>query len=786
LNLFDELPVSEGPVLNPQQEEAASHLEGPALVLAGAGSGKTRVLTTRIARLVRDHGVPAHRILAVTFTNKAAGEMRLRVQRQLSQEPRGMWMGTFHALGARFLRRHAEALGWDPQFTIFDAEQSLREIKRIQDAEGVDPSRWKPQAVRSAMSDAKNQLVAPEAFVDAHGDGFDLFLRMVAKVYPAYQRALREQNAFDFDDLLVAPVRLFESRPEILWTYQERFAFVLVDEYQDTNRAQFRLLELLASHHRNLMVVGDEDQAIYGWRGADIRNILDFESTFSGARIIRLEQNYRSTANILAAANQVIRKNLERKEKTLRTDREAGDLLQVIETADERDEGMWIAEEIRTRVAEEGVSYPDFAVLYRTNAQSRALEDAFRRLDIPYQIVGGVRFYERREIQDILAYLRLISNPRDNAAFQRIVNVPKRGIGKTSQERFLEWTESQGLSALQGLEQLDQIPDLPRGARTSLAEFGALLRFFSDRAAQQPVGLLLEALLERLDYEGYLRSEGPEGEDRINNVRELLAGAQEFDGERSVDWDDEPLPENLTELDLFLQRTALTTDLDQADDAEASVLLMTLHNAKGLEFPTVFLAGLEEGLFPLGRAYDDPSQLEEERRLFYVGLTRAEDRLFLTWARERRRAGEFMYGTLSSFARDVDASLLQRRSSPRVERETIVSSGFGLEGGRSGNFSTGRSSGGGGGSVPRARGGMPRADSMGARERSIPFDEDAGFNQDQPRLVPGERVSHASFGSGTVQGVSGFGMDLKVTVLFDSVGEKRLLARYAKLERALE
>lgn len=767
LNLFDE-PVdrSKAPGLNTEQEEAAAHLEGPALVLAGAGSGKTRVLTTRIARLVLDHGVPPHRILAVTFTNKAAGEMRARVQRLLGQEPRGMWLGTFHALGARFLRRHAESLGWDPQFTIFDAEQSLREIKRIQDAENVDPSRWKPQALRSVISEAKNQLVGPEAFVATHGEGFDLFLRMASKVYPVYQKALREQNAFDFDDLLVAPVRLLEAEEGILRTYQERFAFILVDEYQDTNHAQFRLLELLAARHRNLMVVGDEDQAIYGWRGADIRNILDFESTFPGARVIRLEQNYRSTANILAAANQVIRKNLERKEKTLRTDREAGDLLQLMETADERDEAMWIAEEIRTRVQEGSLSHEDVAVLYRTNAQSRALEDAFLRLDIPYQIVGGVRFYERREIQDVLAYLRLISNPRDTAAFQRIVNVPRRGIGKTSQDRFLQWTTMQGLSALEGLAHLDTIPDLPAGARKSLAEFASLIQGFQERARHVSVGILLSALLDRIDFEGYLRAEGPEGEDRINNIRELVSGAQEFDGERESEWDDEPIPEDLTDLDLFLQRTALTTDLDQTDGGPA-VLLMTLHNAKGLEFPTVFLAGLEEGLFPLGRAYDDPSQLEEERRLFYVGLTRAEDRLFLSWARTRRRAGEFMAGMMSSFLKDVDPALLRVRRSPRLERESL-------------SFSAGPF---GARSQPAAS----RARSAARPHVEPSFDmDDANLNQDQPRLVPGERVSHATFGEGTITQVSGFGVDLKVTVTFDGIGEKRLLAKYARLERALE
>jgi DNA helicase II / ATP-dependent DNA helicase PcrA len=794
VNLFDEPQGVVGPDLNPQQEQAAAHLEGPALVLAGAGSGKTRVLTTRIARLVRDHGVPSHRILSVTFTNKAAGEMRARVQRLLGDDPRGMWLGTFHALGARFLRRHASLLGWDAQFTIFDSEQSLREIKRIQDAQGVDPARWKPQALRSAISEAKNQLIGPEAFVTRYGDGFDLFMRMVARVYPAYQRALRDQNAFDFDDLLVAPVRLLEGDAGVLRTYQERFAFILVDEYQDTNHAQFRLLQLLASHHRNLMVVGDEDQAIYGWRGADIRNILDFESTFPGARVIRLEQNYRSTANILAAANQVIRKNTERKEKTLRTDREEGDLLQVVETADERDEALWIAEEIRTRARDSGLAYEDVAVLYRTNAQSRALEDAFRRFDLPYQIVGGVRFYERREIQDILAYLRLISNPRDTAAFQRVVNVPRRGIGKTSQDRFLQWASENEMSAMEALHHLDRIPELPAGARKALSAFAELIQGFAEQARHVSVGVLLEGLLDRLDYESHLRAEGPEGEDRINNVRELLAGALEFDGERLGDWDDEPIPEGLSDLDLFLQRTALTTDLDQASEGPA-VLLMTLHNAKGLEFPVVFLAGLEEGLFPLGRSYDDPSQLEEERRLFYVGLTRAEDRLFLSWARTRRRAGEFMVGMLSSFVRDVDTALLTVRRSPRVERESVgfgASTGFGLSAGGSGRdrsrpgSASGRSSGGRASDTGRAATDSGQ-NSRSSRSSWVPSDlEDSGFNQDQPRLVPGERVAHASFGSGTVTQVSGFGQDLKVTVQFDDIGEKRLLARYARLERALE
>ncbi|CAN5771690.1 3'-5' exonuclease [soil metagenome] len=784
VNLFeqdatDAVRARASETMNPEQQQAVEHVEGPILVLAGAGSGKTRVLTVRIAQLISEHGVPAESILAVTFTNKAAGEIRARIRRFLGRDPVGMWMGTFHSLGARLLRRHAELLGWDSTFTIFDAEESLREIKRIMDREQLDPKRWKPQAIRSAMSDAKNQLVGPEAFRAQHAEGFDFFLKTVAKIYPAYQASLREQNAFDFDDLLVKPVELFQDHEQVLERYRERFAFVLVDEYQDTNHAQFRFLEMLAAKHRNIMVVGDDDQSIYGWRGADVRNILDFEKTYPGARVIRLERNYRSTGNILAAANEVIRRNLQRKEKTLRTDRDAGEQLVLVECADERDEARWMVEEIETRRSQDAsVPYQDFAILYRTNAQSRALEDAFRRRGVPYQIVGGVRFYERREIQDVLAYLRLISNPRDSAAFQRIVNVPKRGIGATSQKRFQGWAVEAGVSPLEATERLDEVPDLPRGARNSLQGFGELIRRFSIRASQVSVGTLLEELLEELDLLTQLRNEGPEGEDRAENVKELVAGALDFDAELEEEWGDETPPDTFTELDLFLQQVALVTDLDRADADADTVTFMTLHNAKGLEFPTVFLAGLENGLFPMGRAFDDPAQLEEERRLFYVGVTRAENRLFLSWARERRRAGDFMMCTLSSFVSDIPEELVVSRRSPHLEAQTRTFDARDRSGGRTGD------AGGFGSSVGARRGGTGdategRASSRRAAERERTFEE--GLNQDAPHLVPGERVSHATFGSGTVKGVSGFGRDLKVTVDFDDVGEKKLLARYAKL-----
>ncbi len=756
--------------LNPEQREAVAHIEGPILVLAGAGSGKTRVLTMRVASLILDHGVPPDRILAVTFTNKAAGEMRERIRKLLGRDPTGAWIGTFHSLGARLLRRHAEVLGWDSTFSIFDADASLREIKRIMDVEQIDPKRWRPQAVRGMLSDAKNQLVTPEAFSEQHADGFDLFARQVARVYPSYQKSLREQNAFDFDDLLVKPVELFRDHENVLARYRERFAFLLVDEYQDTNRAQFLFLDLLAREHRNLMVVGDDDQAVYGWRGADIRNILDFESTFTGARVVRLEQNYRSTGTILEAANAVIRRNLDRKEKTLRTDREAGDRITLVETASESDEAGWIVEEIEARLRDGLIGrYRDTAILYRTNAQSRALEDAFRRRGVPYQIVGGVRFYERREIQDTLAYLRLISNPVDRVAFARVVNFPRRGVGATSLERLSKWADDTGISLLEAASRADEAPGIPGGGVRGLGRFAGLIQRYSGRAVDLSVGPLVEELVEELDLLTHLRDEGPDGDDRADNVKELIAGAMDFEARLTEEWEDAP-PDHFTELDLFLQQVALVADIDRHDPDADMVTFMTLHNAKGLEFNTVFMAGLEDGLFPLARAYDDPSQLEEERRLFYVGVTRAMDKLFMSWARERRRAGEFMSGKLSSFVSDVPEGALELRRSPRLERERAA---FRSAPARGSSDFGGRpdAEGFGSGAAEKAR--------REAEERS--FEED--LNQDHPRLVKGERVLHATFGSGVVMDVAGFGRDLRVTVKFQSVGLKKLLARYAGLER---
>ncbi|WP_405274568.1 UvrD-helicase domain-containing protein [Gaopeijia maritima] len=745
--------------LNPEQRVAAEHFEGPSLVLAGAGSGKTRVLTTRIAHLVQEHGVPPERILAVTFTNKAAGEMRERIGGLLGGEPRGMWVGTFHALGVRILRRHAPRLGWERTFTIFDAEQSLRQVKRTLESLDFDPKRFNPKGVRSMMSGAKNQLVTPGQFQQEHGEGFDLFARAVAKVYPAYQTALKDQNAMDFDDLLVKPVELLQNDQTVLDEYRRRFAFLLVDEYQDTNHAQFRFLQLLAAEHGNLMVVGDDDQSIYGWRGADLRNILDFESTWPGSMVVRLERNYRSTAVILEAANQVIAENVNRKGKTLRTDREGGEKIGVVECFDENDEARVVVDEIKARYQNGPAlhNYRDFAVLYRTNAQSRALEDAFRRSGVPYQIVGGVRFYERREIQDVMGYLRLVSNPLDEDAFLRVVNYPRRGIGNTTVARLREAAAAEGAGLLEAASRATTLPNVPTGGARQLEAFAELVSTWSARAATTRVGPLLEALVDELGLYKALEDEGPEGEDRIDNVKELIAGALDFNAELLDELDPEEI-DAFSELDLFLQRVALVADVDRLDGDVDSVTMMTLHNAKGLEFPVVFITGLEDGLFPLSRAYDEPATMEEERRLFYVGVTRARDTLILCHARQRRRAGEYMYGRLSPFAESIPEALLVPRVSPRLESNHRRSS-----------------------TPHRSR---PRFEAEKAGSGFVSEETfDTPINQDAPRYVKGERVLHATFGSGTVKEVTGFGKDTKVTVDFDDVGRKRLLVRYANLEK---
>jgi DNA helicase II / ATP-dependent DNA helicase PcrA len=748
--------------LNPEQRAAVEHFEGPILVLAGAGSGKTRVLTTRIAHLIHELGVDPGSILAVTFTNKAAGEMRQRVRHQLGREPGGMWIGTFHSIGARLLRRHAHLLGWASNFTIYDADASLAAIRSTMSGLSIPEKKWPPKAIRASISDAKNRLISPGEFGDLATDAFS---RVAAEIYRAYQAALKEQNAFDFDDLLVKPVELFRREAGLLDRYRARFQFVLVDEYQDTNHAQDALIELLARDHGNLMVVGDDDQSIYGWRGADVSNILEFDRRWPGARLIRLEQNYRSTETILDAANAVIAENLRRKGKTLRTEIGGGERLTLVEAADERDEADWIASEVELRLAAEPERTPrDFVLLYRTNAQSRELERALVERSLPYRIVGGTRFYERREIMDVLGYLRLIANPRDTQAFERIVNYPRRGIGDVSRERLREWATGQGLSLLDAALQARAVDAFPAAAAASLERFATSITGYRAQVQDRGAGELVEQVVADAGILVALTEEGPEAEDRIDNVRELIAGAYQFDDRLPGLRELEDLPAETSPLELFLQEVSLITDVDRHDPEANAVTLMTLHTAKGLEFPVVTISGLEDGLFPLARAYDDPDTLEEERRLFYVGLTRAQQKVYLTHARARRRMGERVDCVPSSFLRPLPDPLVEKRATPQVERQARAFD----------RWDSRRS-------AYRRPAATPQKDVFGNDPGG--YVVDYSDSQDAPRFIKGERVRHPEFGAGTIRELSGFGRDLKVVIEFETVGRKKVVVRYANLQK---
>ncbi len=742
--------------LNPDQREAVEYFEGPLLVLAGAGSGKTRVLTARIARLIEHHGVDPSMILAVTFTNKAAQEMRIRIRSLLGAEPSGMWIGTFHSIGARILRRYAGRIGFGPGFTILDADDSQRAVKRVMEERNV-PKRWTPQAVQSTISSAKDNLVTPAQFAEA---AIDPFSRIVADIYPAYQARLKEGNAFDFDDLLVKPVELFESSPEVLRRFQQRFQFVLVDEYQDTNHAQYRFLELLAREHGNLCVVGDDDQSIYGWRGADIRNILEFERDFPAACVVRLQKNYRSTQTILNAANRVIAENVHRKGKTLYTENDGGPPITLLTSVDEADEASWITAEVEGKLtASSELEHRSFVILYRTNAQSRALEEAFRDADLPYRIIGGVRFYERREIKDVLAYLKLISNPRDTSSFLRIVNYPRRGVGDTTLTALLVAAKSAAITPLDAARGARAIEGIRPAGGSALESFARMIDRYRALAAHTSVHELLSELIAELQLLEILRAEGFEGIDRAQNVEELVAAASEFDASGALA--DEELDETgeVTELDLFLQKVALIAEVDNLDPEADAVTLMTLHNAKGLEFPIVFIAGLEEGLFPLARSYDSQEELEEERRLFYVGITRAMRKLYLTHAFRRRRGGDWLSSSPSSFLRPLPNDLLESCETERYAERITRRRQF--------------------------------ADDVGWSRREWASEPgglvyDYSDSQDDAALEwleEGVRVRHPRFGAGRVVSLDGYGPDLKALIEFDAEGRKKVVVRYASLEQ---
>jgi DNA helicase-2/ATP-dependent DNA helicase PcrA len=746
--------------LNPAQREAVLHFEGPMLVLAGAGSGKTRVLTTRIARLIEHHGVDPSRILSVTFTNKAAGEMRERIARLLGEEPRGMWSGTFHAIGARILRSSAHHVGRTSSFTIYDEDDSLGVVKRIMEQEGVPQKQYSPKVISSLISDAKNALVPPGEYESL---AMDPVSRTAAKIYKRLEPTLRAANAVSFDDLLVLPVEIFRKDETTLARYRDRFQFILVDEYQDTNRAQFQFIKLLGSAHGNVVVVGDDDQSIYGWRGADIRNILDFEKEFASSKLVRLEDNYRSTPDILHVANAAITQNIGRKGKTLRATREAGEPVTLLAALDERDEADFILEEVKARRSRENRGFNEFAVLYRTNAQSRALEDALRREAIPYRLVGSVRFYDRREIRDIMAYLKLIANPSDEEGFRRAIAVPKRGIGDSTVDTLSARARQVGVSLSEVAARDDLQESLRPAARKALADFTRMMSDLRERAKDTSVDVLIQELIGEIRYVDYLQAEGPESaRDRIENLSALVNGA----AETVIDDGGEV---GLTPLDHFLQRAMLVAGADALDPSADAVTLMTLHNAKGLEYPVVFLTGLEDGLFPLSQSFDDPPKLEEERRLFYVGITRAEEKLYLSHTEMRRRNGELLPSMQSRFLREIATSNLEMRKTLRVSAMGRGASGRDRDIGFKGSYPARRTH-----DVPSWR----KVDPIAEAERS----------QDEPRYVKGERVKHKLFGDGSIAELTGVGREVKAVIDFDdeTVGRKTIKLAYTTLERGQE
>ncbi len=764
--------------LNEPQKEAVFHTEGPLLILAGAGSGKTRVLTHRIACLIDEKGVNPWNILAITFTNKAAGEMRQRVDSLVNFGAESIWVSTFHSMCVRILRRFIERLGYDNRFTIYDTDDQktlMREVCRKVD---IDTKVFKERSLLSTISSAKNEMILPDEFeLNAGGD---FGRQKIAKVYREYEAQLKSNNALDFDDLLVKTVQLLETQPDVLEYYQERFRYIMVDEYQDTNTVQFRLVSLLAGKYKNLCVVGDDDQSIYKFRGANIRNILDFEHEFPDARVIKLEQNYRSTGNILNAANGVISHNKGRKEKTLWTDNGEGDKVHLRQFDTAYDEAEFIAEDIRREVRE-GASYNDNAVLYRTNAQSRLFEEKFIAMNIPYKIVGGINFYARREIKDLLAYLKTVDNGQDDLAVRRIINVPKRGIGLTTINRIQESATERGIGFYEALLAPEMIPGVGRSA-SKLDSFAALIEYFKGRLGQESITDLLREIIEKTGYIESLEAEDKvEAESRIENIDELLNKAAAYE-EDCQDRGEEP------NLSGFLEEVALVADIDSLEEDQDYVVLMTLHSAKGLEFPHVYLAGMEDGLFPsyMTITSDDNEDLEEERRLCYVGITRAERELTLTCARRRMVRGETQYNKLSRFVKEIPMELIDT-GNKKIEKETEIpvqntyshaKQAFRAQpfAAQFGGYGSGRASGPSGtaGGTGKGAGKQP----FSALQKGSQLTAGKGGKLS---YGVGDRVRHVKFGEGTVLEIKEGGRDYEVTVQFDSAGVRKMFAMFAKL-----
>lgn len=723
--------------LNEKQRMAAEKTEGPLLILAGAGSGKTRVLTHRIAYLIQEKNVRPSSILAITFTNKAASEMKIRVANLIGDVSSGMWMGTFHSICVKILRWHADKIGYGKDFVIYDPTDQKTLVKECMKELNIDDKRTTPKYALGKISDAKNEMISPEKF-DEMNSG-DYYLDNVCKVYDLYQRKLKGNNAMDFDDLILKAIEVFQTSKEVLSEYQRRFKYIHVDEYQDTNKAQYLLVRMLSLGHMNLCVVGDNDQSIYGWRGADIRNITEFEKDFMGAEIIKLEQNYRSSKNILNAANCVIKNNLNRKSKNLWTDNDLGDKIRYYKASSETDEARNVAQKVIDMMRIEKRPHTDFAVLYRTNAQSRVIEDAFRSEGIPYKLVGGVKFYDRKEIKDLIAYLRLIQNPVDELSVKRAINVPKRGIGAKTIEKIALAGMERDLSLYEAVLHAAQNELFSKKVNEGLKSFTKVIEEHRELIEVKTAAEMIELVLSASGYLEELKLDNTlESRSRIENLRELISAAKDFEKTAETAY-----------LQDFLEEYSLKADIDKLEDEEdvPSVLFMTMHSAKGLEFPVVFIIGMEENIFPSARSIEENDDVEEERRLAYVGITRAEEKLFISHASVRSMYGKTQCNLVSRFIEEIPKDLIDSPTGEVASRKK-----------------------------------KKIAFSQQMKNELIKSKESRSEITDSSALKAGVKVMHKTFGEGTVITTKGSGDEMMLTVAFNSKGIKKLNLKMAPLE----
>lgn len=758
--------------LNDKQQEAVQTTEGPLLIMAGAGSGKTRVLTHRVAYLIEEKDVKPWHVLAITFTNKAAREMRERVAKLLGESGEDVLVSTFHALCVRVLRRDIDRIGFNRAFTITDTSEQRTLVKRILREQNIDPKKYDPRSLLAAISNAKNDLQTPADYAKTANTPFE---QITATVYEDYQRELKANQALDFDDLIMLTIELFDKAPDVLEGYQRRFEYIHVDEYQDTNNAQYKLVSMLAAKSHNLCVVGDADQSIYGWRGANMNNILDFEKDYPEAQTVMLEQNYRSTQTILNAANEVIENNVIRRKKNLWTDNGSGEKISYYRAQSERDEAHFVVAQIETQMRENHRDYGDFAILYRTNAQSRTIEDALVKSNIPYNMVGGHKFYDRKEIRDVLAYLTLIVNPQDDMSFERIINEPKRGLGSGSVEKLREFANFNNWSLLEAARNVTMANNVPSRARNSFDEFGQMMAELTKMREFVSVTDLTEQLLDKTGYLPALKAtHSLEDEARVENLQEFLSVTKQFDDSyepttaapTDVEAADQPVPEGSGDKFVdFLADLALVSDLDDVDEEnDQNVTLMTLHAAKGLEFPVVFLMGLEEGIFPLSRSVMDEDELEEERRLAYVGITRAKQKLYMTNAFSRLLYGRVQNNPASRFVEEINPDLIQSENH---------SAGSLTAGGPKTPFDRRTES---------ALSTTYKRKPVGTKSTKV--ERSQGTGADQVSWAAGDKVTHKKWGEGTVVKVNGQGEDAELDIAFPEQGIKRLLAAFAPITKA--